>query len=394
MAERGEEPGRGPARGRLHRPGTRRDEGIRLRPALSAVLARLGQPGEAWQALEEDLGRGLLDELAARQDRKFTPEQRARLRELTAELEQLDKLVESTPKDLDQAERAKRFEDLKRRRELASIALGEFQTKLVQEYGALAGQVATLNEIQAALSADTALVTWVDIPPAGPNAADPDGDHWGVVIRSRGIPVWIGIAGTGQDGLWIKDDSELASRVRAALRNRSGASSSELRTLVERLRSQRVQPLEEALGSAADGLPPARRLVVLPSRAISGIPIEALLAPDDSRTVSYAPSGTLFKYLREQPRPDRHAGLLALGDPAYDRTDKSSDPKPLPDHGLLVNVVLRGSNAATHGLKGGDVLLAYNGQALSTGTTSRSWPKGTSQSPSRSGGTGSRSSET
>ena len=300
-----------------------------------------------------------------RQDRKFPVEQRARLRELTAELEQLDKLVESTPKDLDQAERAKRFEDSKRRRELASIALGEFQTKLVQEYGALAGQVATLNEIQAALSADTALVTWVDIPPAGPNAADPDGDHWGVVIRSRGIPVWIGIAGTGQDGLWIKDDSELASRVRAALRNRSGASSSELRTLVERLRSQRVQPLEKALGSAADGLPPARRLVVLPSRAMSGIPIEALLAPDDSRTVSYAPSGTLFKYLREQPRPDRHAGLLALGDPAYDRTDKSSDPKPLPDHGLVVNVVLRGSNAATHGLKDGDVLLAYNGQALS-----------------------------
>ena len=46
-------------------------------------------------------------------------------------MERLDKLVETTPKGLDQAERAKRFEDLKRQRELASIALGEFQTKLV-----------------------------------------------------------------------------------------------------------------------------------------------------------------------------------------------------------------------------------------------------------------------
>ena len=97
---------------------------------------------------------------------------------------------------------------------------------------------------------------------------------------------------------------------------------------------------------------------------MAGIPVEALLAANDTRTVSYAPSGTLFKYLREQPRPDRHAGLLALGDPIYERADKSSDPKPPPDHGLLVNVVLPGSNAASHGLKPGDVLLAYNGTAL------------------------------
>jgi len=97
---------------------------------------------------------------------------------------------------------------------------------------------------------------------------------------------------------------------------------------------------------------------------MAGIPIEALLAPGDTRTVSYAPSATVFKYLREQPRPDRHAGLLALGDPVHERPDASSEPKPLPDHGLLVNVVMPGSNAATHGLKPGDVLLAYNGQAL------------------------------
>ena len=97
---------------------------------------------------------------------------------------------------------------------------------------------------------------------------------------------------------------------------------------------------------------------------MAGIPIEALLAPRTTRIVSYAPSATVFKYLREQPRPDRHAGLLALGDPVYERPESSSDPKPLPDRGLLVNVVVPGSNAATHGLKPGDVLLAYNGIAL------------------------------
>jgi hypothetical protein len=98
--------------------------------------------------------------------------------------------------------------------------------------------------------------------------------------------------------------------------------------------------------------------------AMAGIPIEVLLAPDDSRTVSYAPSATVFKYLRDQPRPDPHAGLLALGDPVYESSAKSKNPEPLPKNGLLLNFVIRGSNAASHGLKDGDVLLAYNGMAM------------------------------
>ena len=149
-----------------------------------------------------------------------------------------------------------------------------------------------------------------------------------------------------------------------ALRNRPGAGPADLKSLVERLRTHRLEPLAKALGVTADGMPLARRLIVLPSRAMAAIPVEALLVPDDARTVSYSPSATVLKYLREQPRPDRHAGLLALGDPVYEHPDSSSDPKPLPDHGLLVNVVVPGSNAATHGLKPGDVLLAYNGSPL------------------------------
>ena len=52
-----------------------------IREDLAAVLARLGQPEEAWQQLEENLGRGLLDELAARSDRRLSPAERARLLE-------------------------------------------------------------------------------------------------------------------------------------------------------------------------------------------------------------------------------------------------------------------------------------------------------------------------
>ncbi|MGO9468107.1 MAG: tetratricopeptide repeat protein [Isosphaeraceae bacterium] len=331
---------------------------------LAAALARLGQPAEALQSLEEDLGRGLLDELAAREERRLAPAEQTRLLELTTELARLDRLAEATPSSLDNAERAKRFEDLKRQRALASIALGEFQTNLVQKYGALAGRVARQEEIQAALPNDGALVAWVDIPPAGTNAADPRGDHWGVVVRSQGNPAWVPIAGTGPNGRWTEDDTQLASRARNALRARPGAGPEDPEPVLDKLRPQRLGPLAKALGATTEGLPPARSLIVLPSRAMAGIPIEAFLAYGDTRTVSYAPSGTVFEYLRNKPRPDRHAGLLALGDPVYDNPSQSNDPKPTPDHGLLLNVVVRGSNAANHGLKDGDVLLVYNGHVL------------------------------
>ncbi len=368
--------------------GLERSEALRsMRPALAAVQARLGNPTAAWQTLEEDLGRGLLDELAARADRRMTPAERTRLRELTAELERLDRLVESLPREDDQARRASKYDDLRRRRELASIALGEFQAGLFKARGVAAGRVAGLDELQRSLPADVALVAWVDDNPDGPGAADPDGEHWGVVVRSVGPPRWIRLKGCGPDGHWTRQDTELPLRVRLALQGRPGskpagpdggggaASASEgiLADLLRRLRAQRMDPLDRALGAAdagapapANALPPARRLVVLPSRAVTGIPVEALLGPGDERTVSYAPSSTVFKLLRERRRPDRHAGLLALGDPDFGRPSPpaSSDPGRLPDHGLLVDRVEPGSNAAKHDIRPGDVLLSYNGVAL------------------------------
>ena len=328
------------------------------------MLARLGQPAEAWQSLEEDLGRGLLDELAARQDQRLAPAERARLRELTAALERLDKLVEATPKGLDQAERAKRFEELKRQRELASIALGEFQTKLVQDHKALAGEVARLNEIQAALPADAALVAWVDIAPAGPNAADPDGEHWGVVVRSRGIPAWIPIAGTGPDGLWTKDDTGLAEP------GPDGAAETARRRLGRPAAPGReiTHPAHRAAGQGPGRLgrrPAAGPEADRPTFAgHGGHPGRGAARPRRHPDSELCPLGHRVQVPARAAPAGPPCRLAGSGRPGLRASRQSSEPKPLPDHGLLVNVVAPGSNAATHGLKPGDVLLAYNGQAL------------------------------
>jgi tetratricopeptide (TPR) repeat protein len=102
-----------------------------------------------------------------------------------------------------------------------------------------------------------------------------------------------------------------------------GPESDELRSLLAQLRAQRFASLAPALGATAGGLPAASRLIVLTSRAMTGVAVEAILSSDDTRTVSYAPSATVFRYLRAQPRPGRRAGLLALGDPVFELGDKT-----------------------------------------------------------------------
>ena len=52
-------------------------------------------------------------------------------------------------------------------------------------------------------------------------------------------------------------------RDRVELRRRPGPGEADLRSLIERLRAQRLEPLTRALSTTADGLPPARRLARL-----------------------------------------------------------------------------------------------------------------------------------
>src|SRR5262249_53232925 len=90
------------------------------------------------------------------------------------------------------------------------------------------------------------------------------------------------------------------------------------------------------------------------------IPVEALT---ERYAISYVPSGTIFAKLREKHRPLHQPSLLALGDPEFKLPTAGPVPKP-PDHGVLLSLVLPGSNAHQAGLQSGDVLLRYGSQKL------------------------------
>jgi tetratricopeptide (TPR) repeat protein len=323
-------------------------------PFLAAVLARNGKPADAWRSYEESLARGTWDDLSARLRRP--PAEQARHTELAARLQRLDQLIEkATAVKEETPEQKKAREELLGQRRKAQDELDAFTRRLEKTYGPAAGQVFDLGRIQATLPDDTTLVGWIDIPPPGPKAADPNGEHWAFLLRSNGEPVCVRLRGSGESGAWTDEDSTLPADLRIALHEPHGG----WQRLARRLGQQRLGPLSKHL-AAHDRLPAVKHLIVLPSSLLAGVPVELLA---EGTTVSYAHSGTLFAHLRSQPKV-KTQGLFALADPVFEAPTAVVKEKPLPPGGVLLTVVQPGSNAARSRLRPGDVLLSYNDKPL------------------------------
>jgi tetratricopeptide (TPR) repeat protein len=334
---------------------------------LAAVLARQDKRMEAWQRLEASLARGLLDELA----RPLTEEEQSQEQQLLWNLRRLDDRIEqvlnpSRGKALTAALR-QQAKELQEQRDQQQASLAQFEEQLVKKYGLSVGRVYDLPAVQTSLPDDAALVAWLDIK-GDPSAADPNGEHWACVVRRRGQPTWVKLPGSGRQHGWTEDDDDLPGRVRLALGSQPGEFREDRQGLTRLLIAQRLTPVEDSLGSR-HGLPPVRQLIVLPSPALAGIPVEALT---DRYTISYAPSGTLFAWLQEKRhRPSEQTrkaavfSLLALGDPTFRSppTSKVALAEP-PDHGIYISNVVAKGNAAQGGIKPGDVLLSYAGTNL------------------------------
>jgi CHAT domain-containing protein/tetratricopeptide (TPR) repeat protein len=287
-------------------------------PALAAAAARRGKCEAAWRYFEQNLARGLLDDLSAR---PLQAEDRAREQELLGRLEALDLSVGSAPGG------AAETEDLRRQRDAVRSEFVRFQADVAERYGAAAGAVYDLRRIQARLAADAALVGWLDLPDRGAGAkrVDPGGDHWACLVRQRGEPVWVRLRGTGPEGAWTDEDDRLRARVRRAFVERPADAAGSWEDVARRLVQQRLVPLDEHLAAKGD-LPAVRHLIVLPSPKMAGVPVEALT---DRFTVSYAPSGSTFAWLAERGSERRAAAapnLLAFGDPEFASSRATGEP--------------------------------------------------------------------
>jgi tetratricopeptide (TPR) repeat protein len=322
-------------------------------PILAVALASTGRSRDAWERWEQGLARGVFDEVAGRALRPVTPDERSIESDLQSRSQNVDEQISRlvgrnrlTPREEKRLDELRREESEIRRRFL------DLQQVLERKYGALAGQSVTLEEARSALSEGTAVIGWVDTKL----------HHAACILRRTGDPVWVTIPGRGKDGVWDKEDESLARRARDALE--AHASESEWRPLVEALSRQRLRPLEMHLNGV-------RRVIVVTSPGLAGVPVEVLLAirtgtGEPGPVVAYCPSASMFVHLAHTAKSaDRPATLLALGDPAYPvaKPDKESTPPP-PDQGLRVATIEPNGIADLFGIKIGDILLEYDGKRL------------------------------
>jgi tetratricopeptide (TPR) repeat protein len=318
-------------------------------PAFTAILVRNGKLEDAWQRFEESLARGTWDDLSARLKRPQS--ERDKQAQIAARIDRLQKLIEKTSVAKPTPEQSKQRDGWLSQLLQAYDDLAVFTKQLEEKYGPVAGQVFVRAQIQAALPADTALIAWLDIP-GQPKAVDPNGEHWAILLRSSGAAIVVRLHGSGDNSAWPDADTQLPAKLRAALQS----SDSDWQPLAGRLRKQRFDPL-------APHLQGVRRLIVLPSAALAGVPVEVIA---DGYTISYAHSATMYAYLLGQP-PPTGKGLLVLADPVFDPSKEKEEAQPLPPGGILITMVLPGSNAdqaKPTKLKPGDVLLRYGDTEL------------------------------
>ncbi|MBI1345718.1 CHAT domain-containing protein [bacterium] len=277
---------------------------------LVTLLANQQQAADAAFIWQRSLGASLREEVALRQLRTLQPAASAELRQLEDELAQvtaqLDRLRTSDVVEPTTIVQLRQQED----RLLAELV--ELKQRFLQSSQEMPGIDLDLATLQQSLNHDEAIIGWVSRSDAIPTTVP---QHWGVVLRPPGKPVWIPLA----EG----EFADLATRLRDAIARTDFTPLVELQPLIAQMRNIVWKPLAAALAETADG-PAVRTLLVMPSPGLQGVPIN-LFAEFQQRVV-YLPSGAISVWLqqRTQARSSTAAqGLLAIGDPEFLPADQS-----------------------------------------------------------------------
>lgn len=281
---------------------------------LAQAKLVLGKEREAWPAAERALARTLADLLLASASRDLTHEESAREEELSRELANREREVAAYRQAAgsDSSTQAlERFEEARNSLLDAEAAWGDFQRTMAAKYPVTEGRAFPLERVQSALSHDEAIIGWLDV-----ETRKGGHDSWGYVVRGEGPVVWAHVVREGGGSPF-----DLTTRFRVQLADPATASIA-LKLAGREVWSERVAPFEEVLAGI-------ERLIVVPSGAMLGVPVESLVDRGgvyvgDRFAVSYVPSATICAWLSERAEEGETTGALLVGDPPFAESHRAA----------------------------------------------------------------------
>ncbi len=272
---------------------------------LAVALLMRAKPDQAWQALERGRGRTLADALLARDRRAWLaagpPLGIAELRRSLSLAAAAG--VADTTAALRSLLDGARAELLAARADWAAL-----QDEIMRQTAQLQGEVFDLARVQAALGPDEAIVSWLssDLFHTGEELL-----AWGNVIRSQGPVQWRRLCVIREPGPYRNTPLSVAApsapNLRKAISRRPKLPEAYV-GLARDVWEERLAPLEHCLAGV-------RHLVVIPCDVMLGIPVEILPWGDsgerlgDRVLVTYAPSATIFTWLREKELAEERGAI-------------------------------------------------------------------------------------
>ena len=302
--------------------------------ALAGVRLLLSNEDEAWPAAERALGRSLADLLMAAEQRGLSSSERARedsLKKTLGDLERELSVYRAAARSDTTGDVGARVEGARNQLLAAEAEWSIFQREISATHPVTEGEAFSLERVQASLSEETALVGWLDAELPGT-----EGHAWAYAVRRSGPVTWVRLAPTA-------GKLSAFDRSRGVRQSLADPGTPELAMIreVSDFWAERVEPLKPAL----DGV---EELVIIPSGAMLGVPVEALIdregtALGERYAVSYAPSATIHTWLAERGAGSgaRAAGsALLVGDPPFAESQLAAVAGDA--EGKQTEIVLRG----------------------------------------------------
>lgn len=288
---------------------------LRLRPPATALAsARLaqGKRDEAWPAAEKALARALADLLMTAEQRALSDAEAAREDSLKEALTTLESELAAYRAAVaaDATGEAAAMAAATRQALLEAQAdWGAFRQEIAAKHPVSEGQAFPLSRVQRALPPRAALIGWIDVEGAGGRF-----DSWVYAVRNEGPVAWAR-CGPAPPARYapLRESQNYREQLATPSSSPVGVSRD-----ARGLCANRVGPIEDVIGDVDE-------MVVIPSGAMLGIPVETFVDGEgnllgDRFAVSYAPSATIYAWLEERVSTDGGStggGMLLLGDPPF-----------------------------------------------------------------------------